>query len=91
MLRKRRYIKATDGNRTKLDAASKLDKKTEELAYLAVLSATRLESGIPFHTKMAKAHGATREEVISSILVGLPAVGSCVVGALPVALSAYDE
>jgi AhpD family alkylhydroperoxidase len=75
----------------KLDAASKLDKKTEELAYLAVLSATRLESGIPFHTKMAKAHGATREEVISSILVGLPAVGSCVVGALPVALSAYDE
>jgi alkylhydroperoxidase/carboxymuconolactone decarboxylase family protein YurZ len=75
----------------KLDTVSKLDKKTEELAYLAVLSAARLESGVPFHTKMAKAHGATREEVISAILVGLPAVGNCVVSALPIALSAYDE
>jgi len=75
----------------KLDTVSKLDKKTEELAYLAVLSATRLESGIPFHTKMAKAYGATREEIISSILVGLTAVGNHVIGALPVALSAYDE
>jgi len=75
----------------KLDKASKLDKKTKELAYLAILSAMRLLSGIPFHTKMAKAYGATREEIISSILVGLPAAGNQVIGALPVALSAYDE
>lgn len=75
----------------KLDRVSKLDKKTEELAYLAVLSAARLESGIPFHTKMAKSYGATREEIVSSILVGLPAVGNCVISALPIALSAYDE
>ncbi|WP_265448039.1 carboxymuconolactone decarboxylase family protein [Acetivibrio straminisolvens] len=74
----------------KLDTVSKLDKKTEELAYLAVLAAIRLESGIPFHTKMAKTYGATREEIISAILVGLPAVGNCVVSALPIALSAYD-
>ena len=33
----------------KLDTASKLDKKTGELAYIAVLAAARLESGIPFH------------------------------------------
>ena len=75
----------------KIDMASKLDKKTEELAYLAVLAAVRLESGIPFHAKMAKLHGATREEIISSILVGLPAVGNCVINALPIALTAYDE
>jgi alkylhydroperoxidase/carboxymuconolactone decarboxylase family protein YurZ len=31
-----------------LDAASVLDKKTEELAYVAVLAATRNVSGIPF-------------------------------------------
>ena len=74
----------------KLDTVSKLDKKTEELAYLAVLAAIRLESGIPFHTKMAKTYGATREEIISAILLGLPAVGNCVVSALPIALSAYD-
>ena len=75
----------------KLDAASALDKKTEELAYLAVLAAARLESGLPFHVKSAKALGATREEIIGALLVGLPAVGHAVVSALPPALAAYDE
>ncbi|MDR0335114.1 MAG: carboxymuconolactone decarboxylase family protein [Methanomassiliicoccaceae archaeon] len=75
----------------KADSASKLDKKTEELAYIAVLAAVRSESGLPFHVKMAKAKGATRDEVISAVLVGLPAVGSCVVSALPIALDAFDE
>ncbi|MBC1543170.1 carboxymuconolactone decarboxylase family protein [Listeria cossartiae] len=75
----------------KLDTASKLDKKTEELAYIAVLAATRLESGIPFHVKMAKSSGATRDEIISAILVGLPAVGNTVISALPVAIDAFDE
>ncbi|MBC2101667.1 carboxymuconolactone decarboxylase family protein [Listeria marthii] len=75
----------------KLDTASKLDKKTEELAYIAVLVATRLESGLPFHVKMAKSNGATRDEIISAILVGLPAVGNTVISALPVAIDAFDE
>jgi alkylhydroperoxidase/carboxymuconolactone decarboxylase family protein YurZ len=75
----------------KLDKASALDKKTEELAYIAVLAATRLESGIPFHVKMAKLSGATRDEIISSILIGLPAVGNIVIQALPIALTAFDE
>lgn len=75
----------------KLDKASALDKKTEELAYIAVLAVMRLESGLPFHVKMAKSHGATREEIISSILVGLPAAGNVVISALPIALAAFDE
>lgn len=75
----------------KLDSASVLDKKTKELAYLAVMAAVGLESGLPFHVKMAKAGGASREEIISSILVGLPAVGNSVVKALPIALEAFDE
>ncbi len=75
----------------KLGEASKLDKKTEALAYIAVMAAARLESGLPFHVKMAKLHGCTREEIISAILVGLPAVGNIVIGALPVAMEAYDE
>ena len=74
-----------------LDAASKLDKKTEELAYIAVLAALRLESGLPFHVKMAKKCGATREEIISTILVGLPAAGNAVIGSLLIAIEAYDE
>jgi alkylhydroperoxidase/carboxymuconolactone decarboxylase family protein YurZ len=73
-----------------LDAASALDKKTEELAYLAVMASQRLLSGIPFHVGQAKTAGASREEVISAVLVGLPAVGNTVIEALPVALAAYD-
>ncbi len=75
----------------KLGTASKLDRKTEELAYIAVLAAVRLESGIPFHVKQAKSYGASRDEVISTILVGLPAVGNAVISSLPIAIKAYDE
>ncbi len=74
-----------------LDSASALDKKTEELAYLAVLAALRMESGIPFHVQSAKQAGASREEVISAILVGLPAAGHSVTQVLPAALAAYDD
>jgi alkylhydroperoxidase/carboxymuconolactone decarboxylase family protein YurZ len=70
--------------------ASALDKKTSALAYLAVLAALRLESGVPFHVQSARQAGATREEVISAILVGLPAAGHAVTQALPAALAAYD-
>ena len=75
----------------KLDSVSKLDSKTEELAYISVLASVRLEGGLPFHVKHAKALGATREEIISAILVGLPAVGNIVIQSLPIAISAYDS
>lgn len=75
----------------KIDSASKLDSKTEELAYIAVLASARMESGIPFHVKHAKELGATRDEIISSVLVGLPAVGNGVISSLPIALEAFDE
>ena len=74
-----------------LDSASALDKKTEELAYIAVMAAMRLESGIPFHVQMAKQAGASREEIISAILVGLPAAGNGVTQCLPAALAMYDS
>lgn len=74
-----------------LGEASALDAKTHTLAYLAVLAALRLESGVPFHVAHAKQVGASREEVISAILVGLPATGNAVTQVLPVALRAYDE
>ena len=74
----------------KLDKASALDKKTEELSYISVLAALGLESGLPFHVLMAKSNGASRDEIISSVLVGLPAAGSKVINYLPIALEAYD-
>jgi alkylhydroperoxidase/carboxymuconolactone decarboxylase family protein YurZ len=52
--------------------ASALDKKTSALAYLAILAVMRMDSGVPFHVKAAKQSGATREEVMSAILVGDP-------------------
>ena len=73
-----------------LAGASALDEKTGELAYLAVLAVQRMESGIPFHVAAAKKAGATRAEIISAILVGLPAAGQVVIGCLPAALAAYD-
>jgi alkylhydroperoxidase/carboxymuconolactone decarboxylase family protein YurZ len=74
-----------------LDRASALEKKTEELAYLAVLAALRMEGGIPFHVQSAKQAGASREEVISAIMVGLPAAGNSVIQVLPAAIAAYDD
>ena len=73
-----------------LEEAGALDKKTGELAYLAVLAVLRMESGVPFHVQMAKRAGATRAEVISAILAGLPAAGHVVTQVLPAALAAYD-
>ena len=81
----------TDFMEMAMKASRALDKKTAELAYIAVLSAVRLTSGLPFHVRSAKALGATREEVKSAVLVGLTAVGLTVVEALPIALQNYDE
>lgn len=70
--------------------ASALDAKTSQLAYIAVLAALNRTSGIPFHVISAKETGATREEVISAVLVGLPAAGHVVTQALPVGLETFD-
>ena len=74
-----------------LGEANALDPKTQALAYLAVLAALRLDSGAPFHVQHAKQLGASRDEVISAVLVGLPAAGNAVTQALPAALAAYDR
>jgi len=74
----------------KFGMASALDAKTQALGYLAVLAAQQLDSGIPFHVRAAREAGATREEIVSAILLGLPAAGNTVIGALPAALEAFD-
>ncbi|MGG6313786.1 carboxymuconolactone decarboxylase family protein [Paenibacillus macerans] len=74
-----------------MGAASPLDPKTKALAYLSVLATARLHSGIPFHVLQAKQSGASKDEVIGSILLALPAAGMAVLQALPIALSAFGE
>ncbi len=74
-----------------LRAASALDPKTAELAHLAVLASLERTSGIPFHVDTARSLGASREEILSALLIGLPVAGHAVTAALPVALAVLDE
>jgi alkylhydroperoxidase/carboxymuconolactone decarboxylase family protein YurZ len=83
----RAWMEAVKG----LDRASALDKKTEELAYIAVLAALRLTSGVPFHVASAREAGASRDEIASAVLLGLPAAGNGVTQSLPIALDAFDH
>lgn len=73
-----------------VNGASALDPKTSELVYLAVLAALRIDTGAANHAINARKLGATRDEVISAVLVGLPMAGNVVFQALPVMLDAYD-
>jgi alkylhydroperoxidase/carboxymuconolactone decarboxylase family protein YurZ len=75
----------------KLAASPTLDAKTRSLCYLSVLAAMRLSSGVPFHAAHARSLGATRDEVIGAILVGLPAAGNTVIEALPLALTVFEH
>ncbi len=74
-----------------LSKVSTLDKRTYNLAYLSVLAVLGRKNGIPFHVKIAKSAGATREEIISALLVGLPAAGHIVTEVLPKAVETFDE
>ncbi|MGA2872975.1 MAG: carboxymuconolactone decarboxylase family protein [Candidatus Dormibacteria bacterium] len=73
-----------------LDEASALDPKTKDLAYIAILAALRMTTGVPFHVRQARDHGASRDEIVSAVLLGLEPAGHGVTACLPVALDAYD-
>ncbi len=49
-----------------LGKASALDAKTQSLVYIGILAAMRLEGGLAFHVQEAKAHGASRNEIIGA-------------------------
>jgi alkylhydroperoxidase/carboxymuconolactone decarboxylase family protein YurZ len=70
--------------------AAALDAKTAELAYLAVLAALRVEGGVRCHAEAARRAGASRDEVIGAVLLGLPAEGRRFNQVLAAASGAYD-
>jgi len=72
-------------------AESALDAKTNHLAYLAVLSAAGLTGGIAFHVGLAEQAGAKPEEIRSAALVGLQAVGLCVLDGYAAVSAALGE
>lgn len=83
--------KAYGGLVMQVAKSSVLDQKTQELAYVSVLSALGMAGGLGFHVASLKKLGATRDEVRSAVLVGLPAVGMTAIESLEAALAAYDR
>lgn len=76
---------------TRLMSVTAMDEKTSRLSYLSVLAAFGLTDGIPFLVERARLSGATREEIVSAVMTGLPVAGNICIQALPVAMRAYDN
>jgi alkylhydroperoxidase/carboxymuconolactone decarboxylase family protein YurZ len=49
-----------------------LDPKTSTLIQIGIIAALGLESSMPLHIALARGAGATRQEVISAMMIGLP-------------------
>lgn len=68
-----------------------LDTKTKQLINIAIQTATRNPRGVKFHAMMAKNDGATKEEVISAVVMNLHLTGlAAVLDSLPAALEGYE-
>ena len=75
-----------------LVASKGLDAKTKQLIYIAMKAAIGDESAVRAHIPMAKAAGATREEVIDAILMTLTVSGiRGVAYCLPEAVKQYGK
>lgn len=74
-----------------ISVANVLDSKTTALIYLGILAALGMENGIPFHVGAAKSAGATKQEVIHAVLIGLPPAGHRVTQVLPLIVESYDN
>jgi alkylhydroperoxidase/carboxymuconolactone decarboxylase family protein YurZ len=75
-----------------LVAAPGLDEKTKHLIYIAMKAATGDPTAVVAHVPMAKRLGATRDEIMTTLLLtltvaGLKGVNAC----LADALAFYDE
>lgn len=69
-----------------------LDNKTKQLIYLGMKMITDDERAVKMHVPMAKNAGATREEVKTTVLLGLSVIGMKAVSKyLPLVLESYDK
>ena len=75
-----------------LVATQGLDTKTKQLIYIAMKAAMGDDTAVRAHIPMAKAAGATREEVIDAILMTLTVSGiRGVVHCLPEAVKQFEK
>ncbi|NLO98566.1 MAG: carboxymuconolactone decarboxylase family protein [Peptococcaceae bacterium] len=85
-------FKAYDQLNNAVFSGKGLDDKTKQLIYIAMRAAEGDIGAVKMHTPMAKAAGATRDEVKDAILMTLLVCGmKGVVTCLPAALEAYDQ
>lgn len=69
-----------------------LDSKTKQLIYIAMKTALGDDMAVKAHLPMAKALGATREEVTDAILLTLTVSGiSGIIRCLPEVVRIYEE
>ena len=74
-----------------LVASKGLDQKTKQLIYIAMKAAIGDDGAVKAHIPMAKAAGATRDEVIDAILMTLTVSGiRGVILCLPEAVRQYE-
>jgi AhpD family alkylhydroperoxidase len=75
-----------------LVASKGLDQKTKQLIYIAMKAGMGDDMAVKAHVPMAKAAGATREEVVDAILMTLTVSGiRGVVHCLPEAVRQYEK
>ena len=75
-----------------LVASKGLDQKTKQLIYIAMKAAMGDDMAVKAHVPMAKAAGATREEVVDAILMTLTVSGiRGIVHCLPEAVSQFEK
>jgi len=75
-----------------LIASNGLDAKTKQLVYIAMKVVTDDKNAVRFHVPMAKAAGATRDEIKETILLSLTVNGlKGISNFLPDALAIYDN
>lgn len=75
-----------------LIAAPGLDAKTKQLIYIAMKMVVDDERAVQMHVSMAKNIGASRDEVKTTVLLGLSVIGMKAASKyLPLVLEAYDE
>lgn len=69
-----------------------LDNKTKQLIYIGMKMIADDERAVKMHVPMAKNAGATRDEVKTTILLGLSVIGLKAASKyLPIVLECYDD
>lgn len=84
-------MKAFGALSTAAPASKAIDTKTKELMALAIGIAVHCDGCVAFHTKMARQHGASREEVAETVALAVYMGGGPAAVYGGDALRAYDQ